>query len=120
MHHHELVVKADKTKLGCFALIVAVTQKNLFSLTSNLFQVSYDIDTQSNSTHIHVEWYGFRDKEDTTFAVGLGTAPGIDDVMRFSEHGMSPEGRKVLSGFTLVDYKVRNISINLLRNVFIL
>ena len=47
--------------------------------------MAYDIDQQSNTTHLQIEWYGFHhSSEDIEYEVGLGSQPGADDIRSFT------------------------------------
>ena len=71
-----------------------------------LSQLAYDIDTQSNSSHILVEWFGFTYVDSDTFEIGLGTEPGTDNIISFQVEDMAQEGNILLSGLSLQNYQV--------------
>ncbi|XP_070570802.1 uncharacterized protein [Ptychodera flava] len=53
---------------------------------SSLFGASQDIDYQSSTSTLHCRWSGFSHQYlDVQYEVGLGTTPGDDDVIAFSD-----------------------------------
>ena len=69
-------------------------------------QLSYDIDVQSDSSQILVEWYGFiHYSSAVTFEIGIGSVAGSDDIYAFEAVG-EHDGTKLISGLSLSPYQV--------------
>ena len=68
--------------------------------------MAYDIDQQSNTTHIQIEWYGFHHSSDTIqYEVGLGSQPGDDNIKAFYDMG-TDETVHIFSGLALHPFQV--------------
>ena len=78
-------------------------------------QMSEDIDHQASVSRLHVAWYGFHHVDQPVrYELGVGTAPGRDDVVGFVDVDSSS---KLLTNLVLQPFEVSQLYVLVIKGV---